>query len=233
VSLFHHYFDRNYALEFEAWGDGEISEKNLEISLDDIFAEYAREKGGYPIDISLDIADTLSFGYSYGFTSIDTAFLERLETLKELVLPDSITDIKMTPKLEKLLKENNTLIRGSFDSFAEKFAADNGLHFRHRDFSFASYYFEPAFENTTLTMMFSRDGSAVIEEKVSSIGSSAGNTFGGEFYKSLDSDFFVHKTAEEIADMYRGGIRNAIIETGILADFIEKAKTHKLFTGEN
>lgn len=233
MSLFHHYFDRNYALEFEAWGDGEISEKNLEISLDDIFAEYAREKGGYPIDISLDIADTLSFGYSYGFTSIDTAFLERLETLKELVLPDSITDIKMTPKLEKLLKENNTLIRGSFDSFAEKFAADNGLHFRHRDFSFASYYFEPAFENTTLTMMFSRDGSAVIEEKVSSIGSSAGNTFGGEFYKSLDSDFFVHKTAEEIADMYRGGIRNAIIETGILADFIEKAKTHKLFTGEN
>ena len=80
MSLFHHYFDRSYALEFEAWGDGEISEKNLEISLDDIFAEYAKEKGGYPIDISLDIADTLSFGYSYGFTSIDTAFLEKLDS---------------------------------------------------------------------------------------------------------------------------------------------------------
>lgn len=233
MSLLDYEFDCDYALCLQAWGEGEVCESSFNVKPDSIFGKYKKQYGSFPAHISLLVADTLAAGLDYGFTSIDTAFLERLETLKELVLPDSITDIKMTPKLEKLLKENNTLIRGSFDSFAEKFAADNGLHFRHRDFSFASYYFEPAFENTTLTMMFSRDGSAVIEEKVSSIGSSAGNTFGGEFYKSLDSDFFVHKTAEEIADMYRGGIRNAIIETGILADFIEKAKTHKLFTGEN
>ena len=139
----------------------------------------------------------------------------------------------MTEKLERILKENNTLIRGSFDSFAERFAAQNGLNFRHRDFFFASSYFEPAFESTTLTMMFSRDGSVVIEEKVSSPGSSAGNTFGGEFYKTLESDFFMHKTAQDIADMYRDDIRNAIIEKGLLADFIEKARTHDLYTGEN
>ncbi len=233
MSLFDHYFDRDYALEFEAWGRGEISEKALGISLDDVFAQYAEEKGGYPADISLSIADTLAIGYDYGFTSIDTAFLEKLETLKELVLPDSITEIETTPKLEKLLRGNDVLIRGTFDSFAEKFAADNGLHFRHRDMFLASYEFEPASETTVLTLIFNRDGSAVIEEKVSSPGSSAGNCFGGSFYKELDSEFFLHLTAEDIADMYGKSLHKELIENGRLAAFLEKAKAHKLYTGKN
>ncbi len=233
MSLFNHYFDRDYALEFEAWGDGEISEKALEISLDEIFAEYAEEIGGYPVDISLMIEDTLACGYDYGFTSIDTAFLEKLDTLKELVLPDSITEIKMTPKLEKLLKSNSVLIRGTFDSFAEKFAQQYGLNFRHCDMFLASYEFKPAHETTTLTLQFLRDGSAQIEETVSSPGSSAGNTFGGTFYNKLDREFFLHKSAEEIADMYGKGLHDAMIKNGRLASFLEKAKTHKLYKGKN
>ena len=203
MSLLDMYTDMDYPLCLEASGDGEVCESSFGITLDKIFGRYKKKCGGFPAQISLLIRDTLAAG------------------------------LEMTEKLEKILKENNTLIRGSFDSFAERFAAQNGLNFRHRDFLFASSYFEPAFESTTLTMMFSRDGSVVIEEKVSSPGSSAGNTFGGEFYKTLESDFFMHKTAEEIADMYRDDIRNAIIEKGLLADFIEKARTHDLYTGEN
>lgn len=233
VSLFDHYFDRDYALELEAWGRGEISEKALGISLDEIFAEYAKEKGGCPADISLFIQDTLAYGYDYGFTSIDTAFLEKLDTLKELILPDSITEIKMTPKLEKLLKGNDVLIRGAFDSFAEKFAADNDLHFRHCDFFFAGYTFEPASETTSLTLQFLRDGSAQIEENVSSPGSSAGNCFGGKFYHELDREFFLHKSAEDIADLFGKGLHDAMLENGRLAAFLEKAKTHKLYKGKN
>ena len=233
MSLFDHYFDRDYALEFKAWGRGEISESALAISLDDIFAEYAKEKGGYPVDISLLIEDTLAYGYDYGFTSIDTAFLEKLETLKELIIPDSITEIKMTPKLERILKGNDVLIRGTFDSFAEKFAADNGLNFRHRDMFLASYEFEPVHEITSLTLQFNRDGSAQIEESVSSPGSSAGNTFGGTFYHELDRDFFLHKSAEDIAEMFGKTLNKKLIENGRLAAFLEKAKTHKLYTGEN
>lgn len=233
MSLFHHYFDCSYALEFTAWGSGEISEKALEISLDEIFAEYAGEKGGYPVDISLFIEDTLAYGCDYGFTSIDTAFLEKLTTLKELILPDSITVITMTPKLEKILKQNNTLIRGTFDSFAEKFAAENGLNFRHSDMFLASYEFEPIHEITSLTLQFDRDGSARIEESVSSPGSSAGNTFGGTFYHELDRDFFLHKSAEDIADMFGKSLHKELLENGRLADFLEKAKTHKLYKGKN
>ncbi len=233
MSLFDHYFDRDYALEFEAWGDGEISEKALEISLDEIFAEYAEEIGGYPADISLMIEDTLAVGYDYGFTSIDTAFLEKLDTLKELVLPDSITEIKMTQKLEKLLKDNGVLIRGTFDSFAEKLAQQYGLNFRHRDMFLASYEFKPAHETTSLTLQFLRDGSAQIEETVSSPGSSAGNCFGGTFYHQLDREFFLHKSAEDIADMFGKGLHDALLENGRLAAFLEKAKTHKLYKGKN
>lgn len=233
MSLFHHYFDCSYALELTAWGRGEISEKALEISLDRIFAEYAEEKGGFPADISLFIEDTLAYGYDYGFTSIDTAFLEKLTTLAELILPDSITGITMTPKLEKILKGNGVLIRGSFDSFAEKFASDNGLNFRHRDMFLASYEFPPAHETTSLTLQFDRDGTAKIEETVSSPGSSAGNCFGGTFYHELDREFFLHKSAEDIADMFGESLRKELLANGRLADFLEKAKTHKLYKGKN
>ena len=233
MSLFHHYFDRSYALELTAWGRGEISEKALEISLDEIFAEYASEKGGYPIDISLFIEDTLAYGYDYGFTSIDTAFLEKLDTLKELILPDSITEIEMTPKLEKLLKQNGVLIRGTFDSFAEKFAAENNLNFRHRDMFLASYEFRPAHETTSLTLEFNRDGSARIEESVSSPGSSASHCFGGTFYHDLDNECCLHKSAEDIADMFGKNLHKELIENGRLAAFLEKAKTHKLYKGKN
>lgn len=233
MSILHHKFCGAYALELNAWGGSEVSEKDFEIDLDDIFREYAEQYGGFPPDISLFIEDTLACGYSYGFTSIDTAFLEKLDTLAELVLPDSITEIKMTPKLEKILKKNGVLIRGTFDSFAESFAKEQGLKFRHRDMFLASYEFALAHETTSLTLQFKRDGSVQIEESVSSPGSSAGNCFGGEFYIDLPYDFFMHKSAEDISDMFGEGLHNAILENGRLADFIEKARTHKPFMGKN
>ena len=74
--------------------------------------------------------DSRGYGSETGYIGVDTALLEKLETLKELILPDTITHIDLTPKLEKILKDNDTLIRGSFDSFAESFAKENGLRFR-------------------------------------------------------------------------------------------------------
>jgi prepilin-type N-terminal cleavage/methylation domain-containing protein len=191
--------------------------------------EYARE----PRDVSLLIEDTFACGYGYGFTEIDTAFLEQINTLAELVLPNSITNIDMTPTLEQILKRNNVLIRGSFDSFAEKFAAENHLHFRPADFLFAKDFFEPAQETTLLTMTFARNGNVVVEISVSSPGSSAGNTFGGTFYRDLPKNFYNVKTAEQIAEMFGQRTKKTILEDGRLAAFIEKARTHKIFMGKN
>ncbi len=151
----------------------------------------------------------------------------------ELILPDSITGIDVTPGLERILKDNNTLIRGTFDSFAERFAEENGLRFRHSDFTFVEYFFEPAQESTSLIMRFLRDGNVRVEEKISSPGASSSHTFGGSFYHDLSRDFFMDKTAEQVAEMFGSRLQVAILENGKLADFIGKARTHRPFTGKN
>ncbi|MCR5379531.1 MAG: hypothetical protein K6G44_00995, partial [Lentisphaeria bacterium] len=161
MSLLDYEFESEYDLMLSAWGEGTVKEGIFHTNLSTIYRKFRREYAREPRDVSLLIEDTFAYGYDYGFTEIDTAFLEQINTLAELILPDSITNINMTPTLEQILKRNNVLIRGSFDSFAEKFAAENKLHFRPANFLFAKYVFEPAYETTLLTMMFKRNGNVV------------------------------------------------------------------------
>ncbi len=233
MSLLDYEFESEYDLMLSAWGEGTVKEGSFHTSLSTIYRKFKKEYSREPRDVSLLIEDTFAYGYDYGFTEIDTAFLEQINTLAELILPNSITNITMTPTLEQILKRNNVLIRGSFDSFAEKFAAENKLHFRPANFLFAKYVFEPAQETTLMTMMFKRNGNVVVEESVSSPGSSAGNTFGGTFYRDLPKNFYKVKKVEQIAGMFSDRMAKAILENGRLADFIEKAKTHKIFMGKN
>ncbi len=232
MSILHSIFNGEYDIEFEVRGNGTVSNEAFDLDVNRVFERYKEECGGEPRDLSLVIEDTLKSGFDYGFTEVETAFLERLENLKELILPDSITEIKMTDKLERILKENNTLIRGSLDSFAERFAAEMSLNFRPADFIFAMHVFAKVQEITLLTVQFNRDGSVQIRSDVDSPGSSAGNTFGGVFYNEIPSDFWMNTTAEEVSAMYPG-LDDVVVKDGRLADFIEKAKEHKIFTGKN
>lgn len=232
MSTLHSIFNDEYNIKFEVRGDGAVSCEAFDGDVDRAFERYREECGKEPGDLSLVIEDTRKAGFDYGFIEVETAFVERLENLKELILPDSITEIKMTDKLEKVLKDNNTLIRGSFDSFSERFAADMGLNFRLADFIIARHVFEKAQETTFLTVQFKRDGSVQIRADVDSPGSSADNSFGGVFYNDLPSDFWMNTTAEEVSAMYPG-LDDAVVKDGRLADFIETAKEHKIFTGKN
>ena len=196
-------FGSEYELSLSAWGEGELNEESL-LSfqrLDAVFEKFREQFHRNPKEISLLIQDSMACGCDYGFTGVDSAFLEKLENLKELILPDSIKDICMTPKLEKIFKENNTLIRGTFGSFAESFAEKNNLNFRHSDYDFACHVIESVSESTVLTLVFNRDGSVIIKESVNSPGISAGNCLGGTLYHKLRKDFYKKKTASEIAGM--------------------------------
>ena len=84
-----------------------------------------------------------------------------------------------------------------------------------------------------MTIIFRRNGSVTIEEKITSPGSSAGNTFGGEFYYSLPSDFYMTQTVDDIAERFRNAIYNSTILDGRLETFMENAKTHNIYTGKN
>ena len=232
MSILHSIFNGEYDIKFEVRGNGTVCNEAFDLDVNRAFERYKEECGKEPHDLSLVIEDTFKSGFDYGFTEVETAFLERLENLKELILPDSITEIKMTDKLELILKENNTLIRGSLDSFAERFAADMGLNYRPADFIIARHIFAKNQETTLLTVQFNRDGSVQIRSDVDLPGSSAGNTFGGVFYNELPTDFWMNTTAEEVSAMY-SGLDDVVVKDGRLADFIVKAKEHKIFTGKN
>ena len=215
MSLLDYEFGLEYDVMLSAWGEGVLSESSLPDfqQPDVILKKYKKEYRRMPESISLYIQDPMDFGYDYGYTGVASAFLEKIETLKEL--------------------NNNTMIRSTFDSFAESFARENKLRFRHSDFVFAEYELEYAPESTRLIMQFRRDGSVVIKEDVSSPGTSASNTLVGSFYHKLNKEFHKTNDAEEIADMFSKGLRDAILKDGRLSDFIAKAKTHNLFTGNH
>lgn len=215
MSLLDYEFGLEYDVMLSAWGEGVLSESSLPDfqQPDVILKKYKKEYRRMPESISLYIQDRMDFGYDYGYTGVASAFLEKLETLKEL--------------------NNNTMIRSTFDSFAESFARENKLRFRHSDFVFAEYELEYAPESTRLIMQFRRDGSVVIKEDVSSPGTSASNTLGGSFYHKLNKEFHKTNDVEEIADMFSKGLRDAILKDGRLSNFIAKAKTHNLFTGNH
>ena len=227
-----------YDIEF--WGyritsiDGSkttLDEKNLlhGVTIADEFAYFARHFGKAPATVSLVIDDS-----DDGYTAIDTALLEKIVNLKELVLPKQVTRIDMTPALAQILHANRTLIRGAFDSFAERFAAENGLRFRPADFRFGTFGHGRGEEGGYVDMKIRRDGSAYLYEFTASEGSSAGSSFGVNNVFELPKDFYRTMTAEEIAGMlqYRQLTRSAL-ERGELAEFLEKAKTHDAYWGNN
>ncbi|MBR6917609.1 MAG: hypothetical protein IKN38_05440 [Clostridia bacterium] len=234
-SLLHSNFDSEYDIMLSSWGEGVLDEEGLLdiMKPESIFKDYGEDHKRPPKSISLFIDDPGESGLGYSCTGVDTAFLEKLEKLKELILPDSIKHIGVTPKLNEIFKKNDTLIRGNFDSYAEKFAKENSLRFRPSDYVFARYYFEPAREQTTMILTFKRNGKVEIKEDITSPGTSSSNTLGGTFIHPLKKDFYMKMSAQEIAGKFRGAIRDAIINEGKLSEFIEKAKSHGYFTGNN
>ena len=235
MCLLDHEFNSEYELELSAWGEGVLADAGLlDMQKPDAVLNAFRKKyRRYPKSISLRIEDPRAAGYDFGFTGIEPSFLEKLETLKELVLPGSITRIDLTPGVEKILRDNDTLIRGAFDSFAESFAKENGLRFRPADFIFADFEDTRWRESTTLKLIFKRSGNVEIKETSVSPGSNAGNTFGGSFTHSLPRDFYKTLTAAAIAGRFSGDAREAIVSDGRLAAFIEKAGEHGYYQDGN
>lgn len=223
-----------YELMLSAFGEGVLSESQL---LDmqkptEILKSFKSRYHRFPKSISLLIQDSRSAGYKYGFTGIETSLLESFDTLKELILPDTITNIEITKTLEEILQKNKTLIRGSFDSYAEKLAKEQNLHFRPSNYIFADFEDTRFHENTTLTLVFKRNGNVEIKENCSSPGTSSSNTLGGSFTYALSNDFYQTQTASQIASTFDSCACKAIIDDGRLSLFIEKAKEHDYYKGK-
>jgi hypothetical protein len=62
-----------------------------------------------------------------GITEVKNGFLESFINLKELIIDSTVKNIEMTNELNELLKNNNVVIRGCYNTYAEKFAVENSL----------------------------------------------------------------------------------------------------------
>ncbi len=235
MSLLSVYDDREYDLTLSAFGGGTVEDASFSHSLKEILRTFREKHGRDPIDVSYVIEDTKACELAYWFTAVAPGYLEQLPTLKELVLPDTVVSVGMTPALEKLLKGNRTLIRGAFDSYAETIAGQYRLPFRPADFEIARHEMERVREITILTLAFRRDGTCYIREDINSPGSSASHSFGWTFVHELPRAFYRVKTAEKVAGEFSEVMEKEILEDGRLSDFIVRAKEKdkRLYWGRN
>ena len=135
--------------------------------------------------------------FTKGITKVTKGFIEAFTSIECLVIAFSVKSIERTPELDNLLITNNVLIRGEYNSLAEKLAKELGLQFLHCDIFLCWTRSSPAgnydgyYENTKRTLCFRLDGPPYIFREIFTPGISAGNNGGADLREDLPEDFYV------------------------------------------
>ena len=160
---------------------------------------------------------------------VEPDFFELLPTINGLWILNPACNLHMTEKTAKLFRKNNVILRGTFDSAAERLAKEIGLRFLHLDLEIASAgdYYERG--RDTVTLRFFSDGSAIIHQDCVCQGISAGNNGGGEVSMDLPHDFYKTATPLSIAEACWGSCYDEILRSEKLAGFLETAKAKNGF----
>ena len=162
-----------------------------------------------------------------GTTEIESGFFDVFENLAEISFARSVTKIGISDETLKILKKNNTVIKGYFDSCADKLAAAHNLPFIHADIPIGYRSSEYSIDHVTLC--FGHDGSPYIHQNSVSPGMSASSAGGGENTIRLKKDFYSQLSQEDIADMCWGCCYSSIMEDEWLKAFLQKAIRRKGF----
>ena len=114
------------------------------------------------------------------------------------------------------------LIRGEYETIAERFADENGLRFLHSDIHLAYEDIEIAQEHDIITLRFHENGSSDIHYNCFTPGSSAGSYGGGEYANPLPRDFYVGCTIDDFANNFLNErVREQILSNETLKRFLE------------
>lgn len=163
--------------------------------------------------------DTLSI--TEGFTTICAGYLEAFPAITCLILSRSVTSIDISPELIETYQQNDLLVRGEYNSFAEQFARLYKLPFLHADIPLADTADEH--ERDIITLRFHPDSAPDIHHNVFTAGSSAGSYGGGEIASELPEDFYVGCTIEQFAKHFSEQARGQIMANEMLRRFLEAA----------
>ena len=164
----------------------------------------------------------VALGLSEEIKEVEPDFFELLPTISSVWIQNPECDLHMTEKTAELFQKNNVILRGVYDSAAERLAREYRLRFVHLDVELASVgdYFEHGAD--IITLRIREDGSAYIHQDCQCQGSAPGQTGGGEVSFDIPNDFYRSMTSEELAE--KCWRTKAIIANGVLAAFMEKAK---------
>ena len=140
-----------------------------------------------------------------GISGVNPGFIESFPNLADLIVEADLKKIECTPELEALLEKNHVILRGSYNSPAEKLAQRLDLRFIHKNIFLAVYRNEKYHESSAITLCFQEGELPFIWRDDKTQGISAGNTGGGTVRYDLPEDFYVgYETTEAFADDYVG-----------------------------
>lgn len=153
----------------------------------------------------LDPKEYFTLIFSEDICRVEAGVIELFPNLQDLIVEADLKELPCTPELETLLKKNNVILRGSFNSPAEKLAKKLGLRFIHKNIFLAQRYNEEYHEGSTITLCFEEGEPPFILRDDVTQGWAASNSGGGTVRTDLPEDFYVgYETAEAFADDYVG-----------------------------
>ena len=116
--------------------------RSVSVCVEDITSSGLNPEEYYTLVITEDIS------------GVKPGFIESFHNLKDLIVEANLKKIECTPELEALLKKNNVVLRGSFNSPAEKLANRLGLRFIHKNIFLAVYINREYHESSELSLCF-------------------------------------------------------------------------------
>ena len=164
----------------------------------DVCAEDVRSSG-------LDPKEYLTLIIGDDVRRLGPGVIESFPNLQDLIVESELKKLPCTPELEALLTKNNVILRGSFNSPAEKLANKLGLRFIHKNIFLAGRFDEEHYESSDITLCFEEGQPPFILRNDITQGWAASNSGGGTVRTDLPEDFYVgYETAEAFADDYVG-----------------------------
>lgn len=158
-----------------------------------------------------------------GITGLGEGYLEAFPKIGCLILGRTVESVASTPELDDRLRKNKVLIRGEYDTFAERFAGEKRLKFLHCDIHLADDDIAEHYEHDIITLRFHEKGAPDIHYNCFTPGSSAGSYGGGEYANELPKNFYVGRTVEQFAESFPERLREQLKSNDMLRRFLDAA----------
>ncbi len=163
-----------------------------------------------------------------GITGLGEGYLEAFPNIVCLILSRTVESVAATPELDKRLRKNKVLIRGEYNTFAERFAQEKGLAFLHCDIPLAEDDIGDHYEHDVITLRFHAKGAPDIHYNCFTPGSSAGSYGGGEYANELPKDFYAGCSPEQFAGNFPERLHEQLTSNEMLRRFLEAANSRRI-----